>query len=114
MAAGKVSAFLASIPSGASTSNALDLGGSYKKVFVDPTGVGGSTMFFASDSLTGTYRQVKYNVASGMSAPQTCTVGSAVSGSWVEVPGLIGLQYVKVAADSTKTDGLTVKIIVSE
>lgn len=106
--------FDVSIASGASTSTALDLGGGYRKVMFDPTGAAGSTMFFAADSFSGTYKQVKYSIASGMSAPQTCTVGSAVSGSWVEVPALVGLRFVKVAATGTVADGTTLKLICYE
>src|SRR5688500_8827229 len=109
MSIGKVSAFDVSIASGASTSTAIDLGRGYNKVVYDCTGAGGASMFFAAASFTGTYKQIRYPIASGMSAPQTATVGSAMSGSLVEVPELKGLQYVKVAATGTVADGATLK-----
>lgn len=63
----------------------------------------------------GTYRLLKYNVASGMSAPQTVTVGSATCGSVVDVPNLSGHQFVKVITDTTMTNGLTsIKLICSD
>lgn len=105
------------IASGTSTSSEVDLGRGWERVMVDPTGIGGSTMFQVAPVVlgaSGTYRLLKYNVSSGMSAPQTITVGSAVSGSIVEVPGLAGHRFVKVVADATIANGLTGKIIVSD
>ena len=118
MAIGSAQQFAIAIASGASTSAEIDLGRGYSKVIYDPTGVGGSSMFFAAgvaSAVGGTYRQVKYPIASGMSAPQTCTVGSAASGSWVDVSAaLAGIRFVKIAADATITNGATVELICSD
>ena len=102
------------IASGASTSTAIDLCHGYSKVVFDPTGAAGSTMFFAAPTLDGTYRQVRHAISSGVSAPATATVGSACSGSLVDVPALAGLRYVKVAADGTIANGVTLKLYCSD
>jgi hypothetical protein len=114
MPTGDVRVFNVSIASAASTSTAIDLGRGYNKVVYDPTGAGGASMFFAAPTATDTYRQIRYEVTSGMSAPQTATVGSALSGSLVEVPALRGLRYVKVAATGTIADGATLKLYCSD
>lgn len=84
----------------------------------DPTGIKAASMFFVAavaSSAGGVYRQVKYQIASGMSAPQTATVGSAASGSWVDVsPALAGCRFVKIAADASVADGVTLELICSD
>jgi hypothetical protein len=114
MAIGKFSVFTVSIASGASTSTAIDLGRGYSRVIYDCAGAAGSSMFLSAPTATGTYKAIKYPVASGMSAPQTCTVGSACSGWLVEVTALAGHQYIKVAADGTIADGATLKLFCSD
>ena len=114
MAIGKVSAFNVVIASAASTSNELDLGRGYQRVVFDSTGALGQTQFLAAPASGGTYRLIRYPVLSGMSAPQTCTVGSAMSGSLVEVTPLQGLRFVKVAATGAIADGATLKIYCSD
>lgn len=111
---GNVRVFNLVIASGASTSAEVDLGRAYTKVIYDCTGAAGSSMFFAAPVAGGTYRQVRYPVASGLSAPQTATVGSANSGSLLEVPTLAGLRFVKVAADATIANGVTLKLYCSD
>ena len=100
------------VASAASTSNEIDLGRGFSRILFDPTGAAGSCQFYVSpiaSSSGGIYRQLKYNVTSGMSAPQTITVASAVSGSFVEVP-LYGARYIKVAVSGTIANGATLKI----
>lgn len=117
MGHGAHTVYNANIISGTSGSSEIDFGRAFTKVCIDPTGAAGSVMFQVAPCAlgsAGTYRLLKYNVASGMSAPQTVTVGSAVSGSIVEVPSLAGYRFVKVVTDSTFADGLTLKLICSD
>jgi hypothetical protein len=99
--------------SGASQSSMLDLGRGYAKVIYDCTGAGDSTHFLGAISPTGTTRIVRYPVASGLSAPQTATVGSACSGSLVEVP-LAGIQFVKVVVTAGVANGATLYLYCSD
>lgn len=107
MAIGKVSVYAAVIASGASTSAEVDFGRGYAKVIYDCTGAAGASQFFAAATTGGTFRPVNYPVLSGMSTPQTCTVGSGMSGALVEVTPLAGLRFVKVAATGTIANGMT-------
>jgi hypothetical protein len=117
MAHGVTQHFTATFASGASVTSDIAMGRGYSRVYVDITsGPLTSVHFQAAGSILGqpgTYRQVKYPVASGLSAPQTITVGTATSGSWVEVP-LGAAPYLKVAAPGGVADGGTIKIIASE
>lgn len=110
MGIGTFRKFDVSIASAASTSTAIDLGQGYAKVYYDPTGAGGSSQFYAAPAIDGTYRLIRYEILSGMSAPQTATVGSALSGSIVPVPVLAGFRYVKVAATGTIANGATLAL----
>lgn len=107
MANGSVQVFSLVIASGASTSSEVDLGRGFSKVMFDCTGAGGQTQFHAAASSGGTSRLIKYPVISGLVAPSTFMVGSAVSGSLVEVTALQGFRYVKVAATGTIANGAT-------
>ena len=106
--------FTLTIASGSSQSAAQDLGGTYAKVMYDCTGAGDSSHFLVSNEASGTYRIVKYTVASGMSAPQTMTVGSACSGSVVEVPELRGHRFVKVVVTAGVANGAALKLYCSD
>lgn len=117
MGHGVHTAFDAVIVSGTTGSSEIDMGRAFAKVCIDPTGASGSVMFQVAPSAlgsAGTYRYLKYNVASGMSAPQTVTVGSAASGSIVEVPALSGFRFVKVVTDNAMADGKTLKLLCSD
>ena len=92
----------------------LDLGRGYAKVLYDCTGAGDASMFNATDRSGGTARLVRYPVLSGMSAPQTCTVGSACSGSIVEVTPLAGLRYVQIVVTAGVANGATLELICSD
>lgn len=116
MAHGLNQSFDVVIASGASTSSEVNMGRGYSRVFVDITGAGGAVSFQGAPVVlgaAGTYQFVRYPVASGMSAPQTATVASSLSGALVEVP-LAGLQFVKIVATGTVANGATLKIIGSD
>lgn len=110
MSLGAFSKYDVSIASGASTSTAIDLGRGYSKVVYDCTSSGGASTFFAASSFDGTYRQIKFPVASGLVAPGAVTVGSACSGSLVEVSELKGHRFLKVAATGTIANGATLAL----
>jgi hypothetical protein len=114
MAIGKVSVFTLTITSGTATGPELDLGRGYSKVLFDITGVTHSCHFTAAPYAGGTHRVVRHAVASGMSAPQTATVGTACSGSLVEVGPLAGVQYVKLVTASTVANGITAQLYCSD
>jgi hypothetical protein len=105
--------FPVTFTSGASISSDIALAGGFTKVYINVAGATNSVHFQAAPSVLGspgTYALVKYAVASGLSAPQTATVGTAASGSWVEVP-LAGFPYIKVVNVGGAADGATLKIL---
>ena len=107
----------ATFTSGGSLSSDVALGRGFTRVLINIAGATNSVHFQAAPSVAGapgTYAQVKYPVLSGMSAPQTATVGTATSGSWVEVPSLAGHSYIKVVNVGGAADGAVVKIIASD
>jgi hypothetical protein len=114
MAIGGFAVFPVTMLSGGSASSMKDLGRAYMKVMYDCTGAGDASMFKTADTATGTARLVRYPVLSGMSAPQTCTVGSACSGSIVEVTPLAGLRFVQIVVTAGVTDGATLKLYCSD
>lgn len=114
MAIGGVRVFELVIASGASQSATRDLGRGYAKVIYDCTGAGDSTHFLAARSASGTLRVVRHAVASAMSAPQTATVGSACSGSLVEVDALAGLQFVRAVVTAGVANGATLLLYCSD
>jgi hypothetical protein len=112
---GANSVFNVVIASGTSTSAEVNLGRSWQRVFLDPTGAGGECRLLAAPQAlgaAGTYRSVQWP-ASLSGTAGTCTVGSALSGSIVEVP-LAGLQFVKVYASGTVANGVTLKLLCSD
>lgn len=108
--------FNAVIASGVSTSSEVNLGRSWHRVFIDPAGAGGEIRFQAAPNAlgsSGTYRTVQWPASNSHTAG-AAIVGSASSGSIVEVP-LAGFQFVKVFASSgTVADGVTFKIYCSD
>lgn len=116
MAHGVGQVFTATVASGASVSGEVNLGRTFARVYVDPLSMSTSIHFGAAPVVlgaAGTYRTIKYPVISGLSAPQTVTVGTAVSGSLVEVP-LAGLQFIKVYAAGGEADGASCTLICSD
>jgi hypothetical protein len=93
--------FTATFASAASITGEVDFGQGFDKVMFDNTGTTQSVHFQIAPSIggvAGTYRMAKYQVISGLSAPQTATVGTATSGSFVQVTALEGARFVKVVA----------------
>ncbi len=116
MAHGLSQQFTATFTSGGSLSSDVALGRSFARIFINIAGATNSCHFQGAPSVAdapGTYAQLKYPVLSGMSAPQTITVGTATSGSWVEVP-IGGHPYIKVANVGGAADGAILKIIGSD
>lgn len=108
--------FTATFTSGGSLTSDVNFGQGFARVYFNCAGATNSCHFQGAPNVLGspgTYAPIKYNVASGMSAPQTITVGTATSGSWVEIP-IGGFQFVKVANVGGAADGGTVKFIVSD
>jgi hypothetical protein len=116
MAHGLSKYFPATMTSGGSITSDIDLGRGFARVYVNIAGATNSVHFQAAPDVLGspgTYATVKYGVASGMSAPQTATVGTATSGSYVEVP-LAGFRFVKIVNVGGAADGATLKLIASD
>lgn len=113
MAIGAVQVYTFTIASGTSTSSERDLGRGFARVYIDQRATE-SVMFSAAPAAGGTHKFLKYPVASGLSAPATCTVGTACSGYLVEVGPLAGVRFVKVIASSTIADGSSVYLYGSD
>lgn len=112
MAHGAQSVFSVTIASGTSTSSEVDLSRAWRRVYLDPTGAGGECRFQATNASAGTYRNVQWP-ASASGTAGTAVVGSAISGSIIEVP-LAGLRYVKVFVTGTVANGATLKLYCSD
>lgn len=112
MGHGACTKFDVTIASGASTSSEIDLGRAWRRVFLDPTGAGGECRFQAAVAAGGTFRMIQWSAANSGTAG-TATVGSALSGSLVEVP-LGGLRHVKVFVTGTVANGVTLKLYGSD
>lgn len=114
----RTQSFDAVIASATTTSAALDLGAGFTKVYVDIAGAVSTDVSFMAappaNSGAGTFRFLRYPIASGVTAPITALVGSVCSGYLVEVPVLAGQRYIKVVARSSVVDGATIKIIGSD
>ncbi len=94
-------------------STEIDFGRSYKKMYVDMTGVASEVRFQTTRVAGGTYRQVL------LPQPTTSTVqsniwkiASAASGSIIEGPA--GLQFLKVETIASCTDGATGYLYLSD
>lgn len=118
MAHGRCQSFDAVIASAATTSAEVDMGTGFARVYVNIAGAVSTDVSFQAAPPTtsgaGTYKFLKYGVASGVTAPATALVGSACSGFFVEVPPLAGHRYIKVVARSSVADGATIKLIGSD
>lgn len=119
MAHGLSQYFPITMASGASVTSDVAFGRGFARVYVNIDGATNSVHFMAAQAVAGSpptpgsYLLVKYPVLSGLSAPQTVTVGTATSGSFVEVP-LGGFQYVKVYNVGGAANGATIKFIGSD
>jgi hypothetical protein len=114
MAHGAISVFNVTIASGATLSSEVDLGRSWAKVYIDPTGAASEVRFQAAASSGGTYRQVYLPQPSSTSTVQTNAwkVASAISGGVIEAPA--GLRFVKVEATAAVANGATLKLYCSD
>lgn len=118
MAYGRCQSFGAVIASATTTSAEVDLGAGFARVLVDIAGAVSTDVSFQAAPPTtsgaGSYKFLKFAIASGLTAPTTALVGSACSGFFVEVPQLAGHRYIKVVARSAVADGATIKLIGSD
>lgn len=118
MAHGVCQTFNAVIASATTTSAEIDLGRSFSRVLIDIAGAVSTDVSFQAAppalGAAGSYKFLKYPIASGLTAPTTALVGSACSGFLVEVPVLAGQRFIKVVARSAVADGATIKLIASD
>lgn len=114
MAHGRYQVFSVVIASGATLSSEVDLGGSFARVYIDPTGAASEVRFQAAASTGGTYRQVYLPQSPGTSTVQTNAwkVASAISGGMIEGPA--GLRFMKVETTASVANGATLKLICSD
>ena len=110
MAIGNFAAYSMVVISGTNLTAETDLGRGYSKVIFDIAGATEPCMFYAAPAAGGTYKLIRYNVLSGLSAPQTVTVGTACSGSLVEITQLQGYRFIKVATSGTIANGGNVRL----
>jgi hypothetical protein len=106
-------AYRITMTSGASLTGTLDLGSipSFRRLYLDPTGAGAEVRVYTAALSTDTFRYVAYqNVAS--SSAGIMKVGSALSGTFVEIPG--GLRFIQIETTAAIAGGLTFKLIASD
>lgn len=110
MAYGVQRVFNVVIASGATLSSEIDLGQSFRRVYIDPTGAASEVRFQAAGTSGGTYRQVLQP-----SNPNTTTietniwkVASAASGSLQAAPD--GFRFMKVETTAAVANGVTLKL----
>lgn len=114
MGHGAYSVFNAVIASGATLSSEVDLGRSWTKVYIDPTGAAAEVRFQAAAATGGTYRQVYLPQDPMTSTVQTniWKIASGASGGMQEAPA--GFRYMKVETIAAVTNGVTLKLICSD
>ena len=102
------------IASGTSLSSEVDLGRTFTRVYVDPTGANAEVRFQAASTSGGTYRQVYFPGLGTTSTVQAniWKIASSVSGGIQEAPA--GLQYIKVETTAAVANGATLKLICSD
>lgn len=113
MAHGAITAFNVTIASGATLSSEVDLGRSWARVYIDPTGAASEVRFQAAAASAGTYRQV-YLPQPGTSTVQAniWKVSSGISGGVIECPA--GIRFLKVETTAAVANGATLKLICSD
>lgn len=113
MSHGAISVFSPVIASAATLSAEIDLGRSWKRVYIDPTGAASEVRFQAAASSGGTYRQVYLQQPTSSTVQSNIwKVASGVSGGIIEAPA--GLRFFKVETTATVANGVTLKLICSD
>lgn len=99
--------------SAATLTPVVDLGRTWTKVYLDPTGAASEVRLQASVSATGTFLQVYHpSINSSTVGANIFKIPSSVSGGLIEIPN--GLRYIKVETTSPISNGLTMKLICSD
>ena len=99
--------------SGGTLTSELDLGRSWKKVYIDPTGATSEVRLQAALKAGGTYRQVyQPSINSSTVGANIWKIPSSVSGGLIEMPA--GLRFVKVETTATVANGCTFNVICSD
>lgn len=113
MSHGALSIFNATMASGATLTSEVDLGRSWARVYLDPTGAASEVRFQAAATSGGTYRQV-YLPQPGTSTVQAniWKVSSGISGGLIEAPA--GLRYIKVETTAAVANGASFKLYCSD
>ena len=113
MSFGPYAKFTGTIASGATISSEIDLGRTWKSVYLDPTGASSAVRFQAAASSAGTYRQV-YLPQPTTSTVQAniWTVSSAISGGMIQIPP--GLRFFKIDTTASVANGLSFTVICSD
>ncbi len=113
MSYGPISVFTVTMASAGTLSSEIDLGRSWKKVYLDPTGAASEVRIQAAITAGGTYRQVYHpSINSSTASANIFKIPSAVSGGLIEIPA--GLRFVKVETTATVANGNAFKIICSD
>lgn len=114
MAHGADSIFSVTIASGATLSSEINLGRSWARVYIDPTGAASEVRFQGATESGGTYRQIYLPQSPSTSTVQANAwkVSSAISGGMIEGPG--GIQFMKVETTAAVANGATLKLICSD
>jgi hypothetical protein len=103
----------ATIASGATLSSEIDLGRSFARVMIDPTGAASEVRFQAAATSGGSYRQVYLpTVNTSTVGSNIWKVSSAISGGMIEAPP--GLRYMKIETTAAVANGATLKLICSD
>lgn len=114
---GQHKVYTGTIASGASISNEIDLGRTYRTVYLDSDGLGANASIYishAASGSSGTYNQLYHpNVnTSTAQAPNAFVITSALSGGVVPLPD--GIRFLKVAVTATAANGANFRLICSD
>ena len=114
MSWGAIKQVAVTMTSGATLTAEVDLGKSWKRIYLDMTGAASEVRLQASvfaSANAGAYRQVKYPAVNSTTAGNVL-IGSALSGGIVEVPA--GYQYLKIETTAAVANGCTFNLVCTD
>lgn len=113
MSYGPITVHTVTMASAGTLSSEHDLGRSWKKVYLDPTGATSEVRIQAATASGGTYRQVYHpSINSSTVGANIFKIPSSVSGGLIEIPA--GLQFIKIETTAAVANGATFKLICSD
>ena len=97
--------FTLTVPSGVTTSNEVDLGRSYRKVYLEtPSPIAAEAVIYAASESGGTFKQM-YNSGA------TAVIASSISNMFIDLKDYAYTRYMKIALTAAAANGSTYKVV---